>query len=186
MIIADRLGVSGTEIDGHASVPVAMSEGIALAIVQAVGREELLGGLGGFIGVALGLDAVVYVPRNQAPTNLGDAGKVAGRGAGGLGDGRGEDAGAGQSAEEDGGEEGSRMHCEGLCWWCKRFVSVDGCLDDLGVLLQRDLCEPNVSFPGLPLLDFIVAADQHRLKGDWQKYPITSSCADLGYALLGP
>lgn len=79
MIVSDRLGVVGAKVDGHAGVPVAMSEGVALAIVQGVGGEELLGCLERFVGVALGLEAVIYIPGDQAPADLGDAGEIAGR-----------------------------------------------------------------------------------------------------------
>lgn len=111
VVIADALGVVSAQVDGHAGIPVAVAEGVTLAVVEGVGWEEVLGGFGGDVSVALGLDAVVHVPRDQAPANFGDAGKVvrrAGAGAG-LSQGRGE--GAADDGEEGGGQDCGEMHC---------------------------------------------------------------------------
>ncbi len=86
-----------------------MAEGVALAVMQAGGGEQVLGGLGGDVGVALGLDAVVHIPRDKAPADFGDAGKVVGGAGAGLSKGRGE--GTAEKGEEGDGQDVGGMHC---------------------------------------------------------------------------
>lgn len=101
-----------------------MSEGVGLSIALAALSEEFLRYLVRFHSMASGLDAVVHVPGNQAPADLGVAGlpfRFWIRRGGGCGDGRGKDAGAGESAEKGGGEKCGWMHCQSsvLLLWIK-------------------------------------------------------------------